>query len=127
MPPVPPQVAAQQGPPPIRQFAQGATGAAPAGANGQGQDPSAMMSGLVNEIGQKMTQLAQVMGTTKPELIPILKQAVQALVMVAGKLKTQGPGGPPGQPPGGPPGGDQGAGGEGAPDAGGGAAMGMPQ
>lgn len=128
MPPVPPQVAAQQGPPPIRQFAQGAN----TGQGDAGQDPSALASQLVDSIGKQMTQLAQVLGATKPELIPILKQGVQAMVMVAGKIKT-GSGAPvPGQ--GGPgaaaapdQGGNQGTAADTAPDAGGGAAMGMPQ
>lgn len=128
MPPVPPAVAAQQGPPPIRQFAQGAQ--APATQGDSGQDPNAYLSQLVDQVGQTLTKIAQVTGQTKPELVPILKQAVQAMVMFAGKLKT-GAGAPPaGQ--GGPgagqgDGGNQGTAADTAPDAGGGASMGMPQ
>ena len=111
MPPVPPQIANQQQPPPaIRQFAQG---------GGQQDDPNALASNLIDSIAKQYTQLAQVISQTKPELVPILKQSVQALAMLAGKLKTQQQGAPQG--------GDQGTGGQGAPDAGGGAAMGMPQ
>lgn len=127
MPPVPPGVAAQQGPPPIRQFAQG--GGAPQG--DQGQDPSALSAQLVDSIGKQMTQLAQILGSTKPELIPILKQGVQAMVMVAGKLKTgsgapvAGQGGQPAAQ--GDNGGNQGTAADTAPDAGGPAAMGMQQ
>lgn len=119
MPPVPPQVAAQQAPP-IRQFAQGGPPQPQAGGDpGNGQDSAALMSGLVDTIGKSMTQLATVMGQTKPELVPILKQAVQAMVMISGKLKTADQGAPDG--------GNQGTGADGAPDAGGGASMGMPQ
>ncbi len=118
-PPVPPQIAAQQAPP-IRQFAQGAPGAgsSPDG----GQNPDALLGQLVDEAGKTLTKIAQITSQTKPELVPILKQAVQALVMFAGKIKTgsQGQGGAP-------QGGNQGTAADTAPDAGGGAAAGMPQ
>jgi hypothetical protein len=116
-PPVPPQVAAQQGPP-LRQFAQGAAQGDPGA--GQQQDPSALASQLIDGIGKQMTQLAQVLSTTKPELIPVLKQAVQALSMVQGKVKAQQGGAPQG--------GNQGTQQDGAPpDSQGGGSMGMPQ
>lgn len=118
MPPVPPQVAAQQqGPPPLRQFAQGGAGAPPPSGDA-GQNPDALAASLIDGIGKQMTQLAQVIGTTRPELIPILKQAVQALVMVSSKVKVA---------EGAPQGGNQGTAGDTAPDAGGGAATGMQQ
>lgn len=116
-PPVPPQVAAQQAPP-IRQFAQGA-GPNPGGGD-TGQNPDALLSQLVDEAGKTLTKIAQITGQTKPELVPILKQAVQALVMFAGKIKT-------GQQGGAPDGGNQGTANDTAPDAGGGSAMGMQQ
>ena len=117
-PPVPPAVAAQQAPP-IRQFAQGAGAAT----NGQdnSQNPEALLGQLVDQAGKVLTQIAQITSQTKPELIPILKQAVQALVMFAGKVKTAQTQAPQQQ------GGTQGTAAEGAPDAGGGAAAGMPQ
>ena len=116
-PPVPPQVAAQQGPP-LRQFAQSAGGAAPQ------QDSNALASQLLDGIRKQMTQLAQVLQTTKPELIPILKQSIQALVMVSGKIKAAGGG----QQGGAPDGGNQGTAQDGAPqDSQGGGSMGMPQ
>lgn len=120
-PPVPPQVAAQQGPP-IRQFAQGAGPATP---GGDGQNPDALLGQLVDEAGKTLTKIAQITSQTKPELVPILKQAVQALVMFAGKIKTGAQGA--GQPGAAPDGGNQGTAAETAPDAGGGAAMGMQQ
>lgn len=121
-PPVPPAVQAQQAPP-IRQFAQGVQDSG--GQGGQGQDSNALAASLVDGIGKQMTQLAQVLGQTKPELIPILKQGVQAMVMVAGKLKTQ----QSQQAQGAPSGGDSGTAPSGAAaDAGaGGSSMGMPQ
>lgn len=129
MPPVPPQVAGQQGPPPIRQFAQGG-GQPPSPGAGMNQNSDQLLSQLVDSVGKQMTQIAQITSQTKPELVPILKQAVQALVMFAGKIKTsnQAPAAQPGQPqsPQGE-GGTQGTGGEGAPEAGGGAAMGVQQ
>lgn len=127
MPPPPPGVTAQQGPPPLQQFAQGAAGAAPPPS---GQNSDALLSSLVDQVGKTLTQIAQITGQTKPELIPILKQAVQAIVMFAGKVKTGtgAPAGGQGQPPGAlPQGQDQGTASDGAPSAGGGAAMGMPQ
>ena len=136
MPPVPPGVAAQQGPPPIRQFAQAGAGAqAPGSAATQGdsgQDSNALLSQLVDQVGQNLTKIAQITGQTKPELIPILKQAVQAMVMFAGKVKT-GSGAPVagqgGTPQGGDPGsgGNQGTAADTAPEAGGSTSLGMPQ
>ena len=116
MPPVPQVAAQQQGPPPLRQFAQGGAGAPPSG--DAGQNPDALAASLIDGIGKQMTQLAQVIGTTRPELIPILKQAVQALVMVSSKVKVA---------EGAPQGGNEGTAGDTAPDAGGGAATGMQQ
>lgn len=118
MPPVPPGITAQQGAPPIRQFAQGGAAAGQPPAPGGAPSPDQLLQKLVDDAGKTLTKIAEITGQTKPELIPILKQAVQALVMFAGKIKT-------GQ--GAPDGGSQGTAGEGAPDAGGGAAMGMPQ
>lgn len=128
-PPVPPAVSAQQGgsqgPPPLQQFAQGAAGQG-------GPSTEQLMGQYVDQLGATMTKLAQITVQTKPELVPILKQAIQALSMFAGKVKTgQGQGG--GQPgqgqpqAGAPDGGSQGTAGTNSPDAGGGAAMGMPQ
>lgn len=115
MPPVPPQIAAQQGPSALRQFAQN-SGAAP-----EAQPSSDELLGqYTNQVGQILTKIAQVTGQTKPELIPILKQAVQAMAMFAGKIKT-------GQQQGAPQGGDQGTQQSATPDAAGGAAMGMQQ
>lgn len=85
-----------------------------------------LMGMYVDQIGQTMTKLAQVTVQTKPELVPILKQAIQALAMFASKVKTD-PVGQGGGQAGVPDGGSQGTAGTGAPDAGGGAAMGMPQ
>ena len=110
-------MAAQQAPP-IRQFAQGAGPATPG--QGDGQNTDALLSQLVDEAGKTLTKIAQITGQSKPELVPILKQAVQALVMFAGKIKTGQQGGPPD-------GGNQGTANDTAPDAGGGSAMGMPQ
>ena len=119
-PPVPPAVSAQQGAPPLQQFAQGAAGQG-------GPSTEQLMSQYVDQLGQTMTKLAQITVQTKPELVPILKQAIQALSMFAGKVKT-GQGQGQGQPQAGAPdGGSQGTAGTGAPDAGGGAALGMPQ
>lgn len=121
-PPVPPAVSAQQAPP-IRQFAQQANGSQQDG--GQ-QDTQALAASLVDGIGKQMTQLAQILGQTKPELIPILKQSVQAMVLVSQKLKTQQSQAAQGAPSGG----DSGTAPSGAansdPSAGG-ASMGMPQ
>lgn len=123
-PPLPPAVSAQQGgqggPPPLQQFAQGAAG--------QGQMPSSdqLMGQYVDQLGATMTKLAQVTVQTKPELVPILKQAIQALAMFAGKVKTS-PQGQGGAQAGVPDGGSQGTAGTNSPDAGGGAALGMPQ
>lgn len=126
-PPVPPAVSAQQGgsqgQPPLQQFAQGA-----AGQGGPSSDQ--LMGQYIDQIGQTMTKLAQITVQTKPELTPILKQAIQALAMFAGKVKTapQGQGGGQGGAQAGvPDGGSQGTAGTGQPDAGGGAALGMPQ
>ncbi len=129
MPPVPPAVASQQAPP-LRQFAQGAAGQGQPDQGAGGQvSPDALLGSLVDQAGKILTKIAQIASQTKPELIPILKQAVQALVMFAGKIKAgggqQGQPGQPGQQP--PDGGNQGTAQDGAPDSGGGAAMGMPQ
>ena len=116
MPPVPPAVAAQQGAPPLQQFAQSAS-------QGGGQQPSSdqLMAQYIDQVGQGLTKIAQIAQQSKPELIPVLKQAVQAMAMFASKIKA------PGSQGGAPDGGNQGTAGGGAPDAAGGAAMGMPQ
>lgn len=116
-PPIPPQIAAQQGPPPLQQFAQGAQG------GGQGQSSDALLSQYIDQVGQGLTKIAGITQQTKPELIPILKQAVQAMAMFAGKIKTSAGQ----QQQGAPQGGSQGTGADSSPDAGGGASLGMPQ
>ena len=85
-PPIPPQVAAQQQAPPLRQFAQGAPAQTQSPDAGVPQDQ--LLGKLVDDAGKTLTKIAQITQQTKPELIPILKQAVQALVMFAGKVKT---------------------------------------
>lgn len=117
MPPVPPNIAAQQQSSPLMQFAQG-------GAGGQmGQPgpppPEQLLQSLVDQTGQLLTKIAVITGQLKPELIPILKQAVSALSMFADKIKVNDQGSPDG--------GSQGDGSDNAPDAAGGSAMGMPQ
>jgi hypothetical protein len=83
---------------------------------------------LVDEAGKTLTKIAQITSQTKPELVPILKQAVQALVMFARKIKTGQQGAGQGAQPGASPdGGNQGTAADTAPDAGGGSAMGMQQ
>jgi len=118
MPPVPPSVAAQQGgTPPMQQYAQSAS----QGGGGQQQSSDQLMAQYIDQVGQGMTKIAQIAQQSKPELVPILKQAVQAMAMFASKVKSGG------AQQGGPDGGNQGTAGGGAPDAAGGAAMGMPQ
>ena len=115
-PPVPPQVAAQQGPP-LRQFAQSAGGQ---GGAAPQQDSNALASQLLDGIAKQLSQLAQILQSTKPELIPILKQGVQAFAMIGNKLKAGDQGAPQG--------GTQGTQQDGAPpDSQGGGSMGMPQ
>lgn len=116
MPPVPPAVAAQQTPP-LQQFAQGAAGQGQG--QPQGQSTDQLLSQLLDQVGQTLTKIATIVGQTKPELIPILKQAVQALSMLASKTKSNQGGAPQG--------GSQGTQADNAPDASGGASMGMPQ
>ena len=117
MPPVPPNIAAQQQSSPLMQFAQGGAGAQ------MGQPgpppPEQLLQSLIDQAGQVLTKIAVITGQIKPELIPILKQAVSALSMFADKIKTDDNGAPDG--------GSQGVGSDIAPNAVGGSAMGMPQ
>lgn len=74
-PPVSPSIAAQQVP--MAQYAQ-----AQAQGSGQGQASMALVQSLLTGIGQDAERVAKVLVVDKPELIPILKQAVSALSML---------------------------------------------
>lgn len=121
MPPVPPAVAAQQqAQPPIRQFAQGAQGAPMAGAQQtiQASPSMQMVDGELQNAAKSLEKIAQVLVQEKPELVPILKQIVQGMAMLGNQIKA-------GQGTASPQGGDQGTQDDSAPQAAGGAAMGM--
>lgn len=82
-PPISPSIAAQQVP--LAQYAQAGGGAGQGGTTNSGQDPAASMGMVIaklTSVGNDLEQVAKVLVIDKPELIPVLKQAVNALSML---------------------------------------------
>ncbi len=78
-PPIPPSIAAQQVP--MAQYAQAqAQGGGPG--TGQEQSSMALVQSLLTGVGQDLERVAKVLVIDKPELIPILKESVNALSML---------------------------------------------
>lgn len=102
-PPLPPSVTAQQSP--LTRFSQTAGGGNPATTNGAStQQGNAMelVGAMLSEVGQKLTDIAKILVNEKPQLVAILKPAVQALAMLQnetqqGNASQGGAGGGPQQ------------------------------
>ena len=118
-PPLPPQVTQQQQGGPLQGMAgaQQATNAQPS---------MQMVDGWLNEVAQKLEDIAKVLNNETPQLLPILKPVVQGLSMLQGELqkKKKGQAQSDGQAQQPPPQ-DQGDGGQGGPAPMGAAAMGV--
>ena len=99
MPPLPPDVTAQQMPSSLR-FAQ-AAGGAPAPATGEQFDPIAFAVSTLGEIAAKLKDVADVLVVKKPALMPILQHMVQAGGALTNELQSsaQGPAPPQGDLP----------------------------
>jgi hypothetical protein len=85
----------------MAQFVQGQ------GAPGGQDNPNALVEQNLNQVAAKLKEVAQVLSTAKPALMPVLQRALQALSMVmsevqSGKKEQGQPGVERGQP--GPPG-----------------------
>lgn len=98
MPPLPPDVVAQQMPAPLR-FMQAAGGAVPQANSGQQFDPNAYVADQLSQVAALLKNVAQVLVTEKPALMPILQHMVQAGSALMNELTAgQGKDGPaPGQ------------------------------
>ncbi len=86
-PPVAPSIAAQQVP--MAQFAQQQQqqGGAPGGGSPSDSMASmALVQSLLTGVGQDLERIAKVIVVDKPELSPILKQAVNALSMLMNEV-----------------------------------------
>lgn len=81
-PPVSPAIAAQQVP--MAAYAQSQSGQGMQSMGGGDQTAAAMglVQSLLTSVGNELEKVAKVVVTVKPELIPILKQAVNALAML---------------------------------------------
>ena len=102
-PPTAPEVSQQQGP--ISRFIQQQD---PTGGQGQGQDAANFSAmGLVeqrlNQVALLMRDVAKVLVTAKPELMPVWEKMMQAGTMLLGEVQKAGGGQQQGPPQGAPP------------------------
>ncbi len=82
-PPVSPSIAAQQMPPAAAYArAQGGPGDQSIGGGDQTSAAMGLVQSLLTSVGNELEKVAKVLVTVKPELIPILKQSVNALSML---------------------------------------------
>jgi cytochrome c556 len=97
-PPIPPQIAAQQQGP-LASYAGATQGQGMSGAQAAVQQvPSVQMAqGLLKGIGEKIQSLAKLLVSEYPDLIPVIKPAVQSLSMLEKEFeKKSQSGGKPG-------------------------------
>jgi hypothetical protein len=67
----------------MAQFAQQQAGGS---AQPQAGGEEELLKGMFGQMGQLLTGAAQILSVKKPQLLPILKQAVQALAMVQSEI-----------------------------------------
>lgn len=90
MPPLPPEVVAQQSPPSMR-FMQDAGAAIQ---SGQQFDPMALVEDRMNQVAALLKETADVLVVEKPNLMPILQRSVQGLSVLMQEVQASRP-----QPP----------------------------
>lgn len=95
-PPLPPSVTNQQAP--LARFAQQAGGqpGAPDGGAQPGGNALEMVNGILANVAKELEAMAKILVNEKPQLIPILKPAVQALAMLQSEVGQKPQGGSPG-------------------------------
>ncbi len=79
-PPVSPSIAAQQVP--MADYARSAAGGGQGGPPPDDQASMGLVQSLLSSVGNELEKVAKVLVQAKPELIPVLKQAVNALSML---------------------------------------------
>jgi hypothetical protein len=89
MPPLPPDVTAQQAPP-IGQFAQGQQGGPAATPDPSMGDGASMgfVGDQMNQIAQLLTKVVKVVEVARPELMPILQRMAQMGSMLMNEIQS---------------------------------------
>jgi hypothetical protein len=80
-PPTSPDVSDQQGP--IAQFVQGQ-----GQPGGQGGNATALLSQKLNQVASELKEVAQILNTTKPNLMPILQNMLRAGSMLMSEIQA---------------------------------------
>ena len=94
-PPLPPEIATQQGGSPLMQYAQGG-GMASAQQTTQQVPSMELAQGLLGQIGDLLNKLATILVNERPELVTLLKPTLQSLSMLESNIKTAQGGAPQG-------------------------------
>lgn len=90
-PPVSPDVMAQQMPP-MAAYADQARGmVGGGGAAAESQDPMKFVQTLLDDIASNLMKVAQVVGQSKKELMPIVQKMAEAGSMLSNEIQTQMP------------------------------------
>lgn len=90
VPPVSPDVMAQQMPP-MAAYADQARGMIGGGASAESQDPMKYVQTLLDEIASSLMKVAQVVGQSKKELMPIVQKMAEAGSMLSNEIQSKAP------------------------------------
>ena len=99
VPPIPPDVAQQQAPPPLQQYAENAARQGPEAGAGAATGPKASMQFVLKKmasIANDMGEVAKVLAVEKPALMPVVTRAAGMLKMIEKEAQQslQGQGSP---------------------------------
>ncbi len=89
-PPMSPDVMAQQMPP-MAAFADQGRGMVGGGANPEAADPMKYVQILLDEIAGNLMKVAQVVGQSKRELMPIVQKMAEAGSMLTNEIQSKAP------------------------------------
>jgi len=90
VPPVSPDVMAQQMPP-MAAYADQGRGMIGGGGSAESADPMKYVQTLLDEIASSLMKVAQVVGQSKKELMPIVQKMAEAGSMLQNEIQAKGP------------------------------------
>lgn len=88
-PPVSPDVMVQQMPP-MAAYADQGRGMIGGGGAGESADPMKFVQSLLDEIAERLMKIAQVVGQSKKELMPIVQKMAEAGSMLMNEIQPKG-------------------------------------
>lgn len=90
VPPVSPDVMAQQMPP-MAAYADQGRGMIGGGGSAEAADPMKFVQTLLDEIASNLMKIAQIIGQSRKELMPIVQKMAEAGSMLTNEIQSKGP------------------------------------